>query len=91
MVITARAEVGCIYQHTVWELKRAECVPFARNRRHLSAVQLRIEDRYVEMILSVFDTTKMYFSYSCVMHSPNLPPSHPSILVMLVFLVFFLC
>ena len=69
VVITGRAEIGCIYQHSVWEVKRAMCVPFARNRRHLSAAQLRIEDRYIQMIQSVFDTTVMYFSYSYVLHS----------------------
>jgi hypothetical protein len=69
VVITGRAEIGCIYQHSVWEVKRAMCVPFARNRRHLSAAQLRIEDRYIQMIQSVFDTTVMYFSYSYVLPS----------------------
>lgn len=64
MVITGKKSVGRIYQHTVWQLTGVHTVPFARNRRHLSESQLRIEDKYLEMIQFVCDTTHMYFSYT---------------------------
>eukprot|EP00035_Acanthoeca_spectabilis_P025701 m.459516 g.459516 ORF g.459516 m.459516 type:complete len:610 (-) comp21771_c0_seq1:51-1880(-) len=64
IAITGRGAVGRIYQHTVWQLKDVHTVQFARNRRHLSASQLKIEDKYLEMVLSVFDNHRFYFSYS---------------------------
>lgn len=64
IVIRDRKFVGKVYDHDIWEISSTEVLPFAKNQRHLSALQIENERHYIELLQSTISRLKLYFSYS---------------------------
>ena len=63
VVITDRRFIGKIYDHDIWEVAATKVLPFARNNRHLAAVQVESEKAYLELLQSALSGNRLYFSY----------------------------